>query len=829
MLTDDDRIRRQRARPAILRLWQAMQSLRSVVTFLQTGAHPDDETTAMLAALRLRDGVRVVFACSTRGEGGQNAIGVESGSDLGALRSREMEAAAADIDLAVRWLSESADDPIVDFGFSKNAEETLARWGEQHTVERLVRIIRSERPDIVCPTFLDVSGQHGHHRAMTRATRRAVELAADPSAFADQLSDGLAVWSVAKFYLPAWSGAGQSYDDDLPPPNATVDIDTGGWNAVAGATYEQIAQWSRAGHRTQGMGRWIEPGPDKRPLHLAWPSASVPQAEASVLDNLPRSLADLAAPSDRPAFKQALAEAQAAVERTLAAWPDQAKIGRAAAAALAAVREAVACAPERTDALHGHRLRLKERQLGRVMFEAAGIAVRASASPIIAAAGSTATVSVGAFIGNDIVDAPLEPSLVVPRGWSSEQAATRRSTHEFRLHVPSDAPASDGYPATYDPCGGNGPVFVNLRFAIDGVEAVQPVDLEERLEVVPVVSLSADPSRLIVNLKRATAALETRLVVSSRMDEPATVTIIPRLPEGWSATPEKVHLSLPARGNATATLGLVPPAETSGRREITFAVDGAPAATVREMRYTHTGCMVWVKPAVVRVGMVHADIPRDTRIGYVGGGIDGAGAWLRRLGLEVSDLDAADLAAGDLSRFETILVGVFGFGLRPDLAASVRRLHDWIKAGGNLVTLYHRPWDGWDAQATPPAFLKIGHPSLRWRVTDEAAAVTHLEPGHRLLNAPNRIGPEDWAGWHKERGLYFAAEWDSRYVALLAMADPGETPLRGALLSAAIGRGRHTHTSLVFHHQMDELVPGAFRIMANLVAANRTSTSRSAA
>jgi hypothetical protein len=92
-----------------------------------------------------------------------------------------------------------------------------------------------------------------------------------------------------------------------------------------------------------------------------------------------------------------------------------------------------------------------------------------------------------------------------------------------------------------------------------------------------------------------------------------------------------------------------------------------------------------------------------------------------------------------------------------------------------------------------------------------------LDAGHPLLSGPNLIGPADWAGWDKERGLYFAAEWDPAYEPLLAMHDAGEAPLRGGLLSARVGKGRHTHTSLVLHHQLDRLVPGAFRLMANLV------------
>ena len=87
-----------------------------------------------------------------------------------------------------------------------------------------------------------------------------------------------------------------------------------------------------------------------------------------------------------------------------------------------------------------------------------------------------------------------------------------------------------------------------------------------------------------------------------------------------------------------------------------------------------------------------------------------------------------------------------------------------------------------------------------------------------MLNAPNRITEVDWRGWVKERGLYFAADWDAAYVPLVAMADPGEAPHDGALLAARIGNGRHVHTGLILHYQMDALVPGAFRLFANLLA-----------
>lgn len=106
---------------------------------------------------------------------------------------------------------------------------------------------------------------------------------------------------------------------------------------------------------------------------------------------------------------------------------------------------------------------------------------------------------------------------------------------------------------------------------------------------------------------------------------------------------------------------------------------------------------------------------------------------------------------------------------------------------------------------------------MRWRVTNPAALVTVLAPDHRILTHPNRIMAVDWEGWGKERGLCFARSWDSTYRPLLAIADDGEQPRNGGLVSARIGDGRHSQVALNPFHQMDNLVPGAFRLMANLV------------
>ena len=66
----------------------------------------------------------------------------------------------------------------------------------------MVKMVRTFKPDIMIPTFLDVPGQHGHHRAVTEATISAFTEANDPNLYSDL---GLQTWQTNALYLPAWA------------------------------------------------------------------------------------------------------------------------------------------------------------------------------------------------------------------------------------------------------------------------------------------------------------------------------------------------------------------------------------------------------------------------------------------------------------------------------------------------------------------------------------------------------------------------------------------------------------------------------------------------
>jgi hypothetical protein len=73
----------------------------------------------------------------------------------------------------------------------------------------------------------------------------------------------------------------------------------------------------------------------------------------------------------------------------------------------------------------------------------------------------------------------------------------------------------------------------------------------------------------------------------------------------------------------------------------------------------------------------------------------------------------------------------------------------------------------------------------------------------------------------QERSIYHAASFDSSFKPLLRMNDPGEKSDDGSLIVSKYGKGYFTYTGIVFFRELPAGVPGAFRLMANLIGLNR--------
>jgi len=167
-----------------------------------------------------------------------------------------------------------------------------------------------------------------------------------------------------------------------------------------------------------------------------------------------------------------------------------------------------------------------------------------------------------------------------------------------------------------------------------------------------------------------------------------------------------------------------------------------------------------------------------------------------------------------LSRFTSIVVGPRAYEASDVLVRNNARLLDYARKGGTLVVQYGAQ----DMNRFPgvvPYPMQWGRPAAR--VTMEQAPVTVLQPTNPLLVGPNRIGAADWADWAQERATYMPSTFDKRYTPLLAMNDPNEPVQQGGLLVAPLGKGRYVYVTLALFRQLPNGVPGAARILANLV------------
>jgi hypothetical protein len=180
-------------------------------------------------------------------------------------------------------------------------------------------------------------------------------------------------------------------------------------------------------------------------------------------------------------------------------------------------------------------------------------------------------------------------------------------------------------------------------------------------------------------------------------------------------------------------------------------------------------------------------------------------------------LGPAELAEGDLSRYDAIVVGSRAYESEPALGAANPRLLDYARAGGLLIVQYQQ-YPFVDGKFAPFPF-DIARPHDR--ITDETAPVRILDPASPVFTTPNSIGPADWEGWIQERGLYFAHTWDPAYTPLLAMTDPDQAEQQGGLLIAKLGKGTYVYSGIAFFRELPAGVPGGYRLFANLLGLAR--------
>ena len=341
----------------------------------------------------------------------------------------------------------------------------------------------------------------------------------------------------------------------------------------------------------------------------------------------------------------------------------------------------------------------------------------------------------------------------------------------------------------------------------------------EPLVVMPAIGVRVDPEARILPLDGS--PLPVTVTIHAQGAAEGTVDL--KLPEGWRSDPAQREFRLKSAGDTEPLVFQVTPAGDVAARAYVLKATAHVGGKDYEVGWENVGypglrTTNQFMAAELRARKVDVKVAPGLRVGYVMGTGDTVPDAIEALGVHTHVLSEAELTSGDLSQWNVLVLGIRTYSVLPVLASVQPRLEDYVERGGTLIVQY---------QGGPfPVPMPIAMQGMPERVVDERSDVKLLDPANAILTWPNKITPADFDGWYEERGHGFPDSWDAGYTALTETADPGQDPQKGGLLVTHRGKGTYIYVAYALYRQLPELVPGAYRILANLLSAGKDGASR---
>ncbi len=811
-------------------MYLALRKLNVLGSVLYVAAHPDDENTRLIAYFAKDRMYRTGYLSLTRGDGGQNLIGNEQGIELGLIRTQELLAARR-VDGGEQFFTRA-----YDFGFSKSPGETFTKWDKEKILSDVVWVIRKFRPDVIITRFPTTGeGGHGHHTASAILANEAFNAAADAQRFPEQLKY-VQVWQPKRILWNSFN-----FGNINTTSTDQFKFDVGGYNPLLGKSYGEIAAISRSNHKSQGFGSAASrgetleyfkttggPAPVEdimEGVELSWKKVEGATHIERIVDSLSSSF-DLLHP-------ERSVKGLARLYRALDALPDSYWKRQK----LAEAKELIAqCSGLFFDATTQEQYAVKTDSI-RINFSFNN------------RLGTDAVLKRVSMAYAERYDSIFNKTLERNKNFNySNTYYVHRGTVETQPYWLQNKMA-EGYFNVADQTSIGMPdvdpsFWMLALVTIEGqdIELVRPVrykftdpvkgELYEPLVVLPPLVISPDET---VKMTRDNNNPEGVLKVQAKKRNVSAYMkdAMPMESDKISVDFDNRRFTLAER-NAVAEVGYKIKATKDNEYRFIVSTDSmvkTPGSSMvavmgpnqyyqeaHEVKHDHIPYINYFTPALV----INKKLDLKThhkKIGYIIGAGDKVPEGLEQMGYEVVLLTDKELARNNLNQYDAILTGVRAYNTNEWMNRHYDKLMKYVNEGGNLIVQYNT------SSNIGPVRAKIAPYNFniaRTRVTDENAPVTILKPEHPVFNFPNKITSDDFRGWVQERSIYHATGWDTtKFEAVIAMNDPGEKPDDGSLIIAKYGKGYFTYTGLVFFRELPAGVPGAYRLLANIIALNK--------
>jgi LmbE family N-acetylglucosaminyl deacetylase len=826
-----------------------LKKLNTVGSVLYIAAHPDDENTRLIAYLANEKCLRTGYLSLTRGDGGQNLIGPEQGVELGVIRTQELLAARR-IDGGEQFFTRA-----YDFGYSKTPEETFKKWSKDSVLSDVVWVIRNFRPDIIITRFAtDGSGGHGHHTASAILAEEAFDAAGDPKRFPEQLQY-VDVWQPRRLFYNATN----RFRDPNADMSAFIKLDVGGYNPLLGKSYGEIAAESRSMHKSQGFGSAKQRG---EYFEYFKPVKGDTAGLKDIFEGIDFTWKRVKG-GDKIGKK-----IEISIKNYSSHQPSL------------CINRLFKIVPLMTSQIKkgGDFYQNKTNELFKIIAQAQGFVFEViTREPQFAI---NDTIPMNIILSGRNLDGQVSINryynLGVLKDWFSDGGYGPGTPikNNIPFNFGDNVPFYKNYSRVYNLNTNkihwlNKPINKNL-FDITYYMGVTPEDdsdfhhslslhsdkykknfqlstlvqykwvdpekgeLYRPLVITPPVMLNvindimtfADNSEkeLRVVLRAGKDNVKGHFFVEAPSswaiscvgDDPGQEYFLDEITLDKSRSTSGARFEIAKKGAEKIYIIKIKPSNLSKDNviKITASINGVEYSKgIKEIKYDHIPIQTLFPEAEIK--LIRLDVKKKLkRIGYIPGAGDEVAPCLTQLGYEVIMLTDDVLAKENLSQFEAILTGVRAYNTNEKLPSFKQKLMDYVANGGNLIVQYNtNSWAGPLSSDIGPYKFKI----TRERITDEEAKVNFELPNHPVLNTPNKITDKDFEGWIQERSIYHAGDWDSNYVAPLSMADPGEKNNKGALIIAKHGKGHFVYSGLVFFRQLPAGVPGAYRLLVNMI------------